>query len=44
MDFNSGSDGSHYDKDNMSDEKAKKIIIAIVCILLIFIVLGVFYS
>ena len=44
MDFNSGGDGSHYDKDNMSDEKAKKIIIAIVCILLIFIVFGVIYS
>ncbi|MDA7810445.1 hypothetical protein N8978_03225 [Flavobacteriaceae bacterium] len=44
MDFDSGSDGSHYDKDNMSDEKAKKIIIAIVIVLLIFMVLGVLYS
>tara|TARA_B100001142_G_scaffold17768_2_gene16467 strand:- start:887 stop:1021 length:135 start_codon:yes stop_codon:yes gene_type:complete len=44
MDFNSGGDGSHYDKDNMSDEKAKKIIIAIVIVLLIFMVLGVLYS
>ena len=44
MDFNSGGDGSHYDKDNMSNEKAKKIIIAIVIVLLIFMVLGVFYS
>ena len=44
MDFNSGGDGSHYDKDNMSDEKAKMIIIAIVIVLLIFMVLGVLYS
>ena len=44
MDFNSGGDGSHYDKDNMSNEKAKKIIIAIVIVLLIFMVLGVLYS
>jgi hypothetical protein len=44
MDFDSGGDGSHYDKDNMSDEKAKKIIIAIAIVLLIFMVLGVLYS
>ena len=44
MNFESGGDGSHYDKDNMSDEKAKKIIIAIFCVLLIFIVFGVIYS
>ena len=44
MNFESGGDGSHYDKDNMSDEKAKKIIIAIVIVLLIFMVLGVLYS
>tara|TARA_B100000902_G_scaffold24173_1_gene29070 strand:- start:288 stop:422 length:135 start_codon:yes stop_codon:yes gene_type:complete len=44
MNFDSGGDGLDYDKDNMSDKKAKKIIIAIVIILLIFIVFGVFYS
>ena len=29
MEFDSGGDGSHYDKDNMSDKKAKKIIIGL---------------
>jgi len=33
MEFDSGGDGSHYDKDNISDKKAKKIIIGLLLFL-----------
>ena len=34
MEFDSGGDGSHYDKDNMSDKKAKTIIIGLLLLLI----------
>mgnify|MGYP005685845071 FL=1 len=44
MEFDSGGDGSHYNKDYMSDKKAKKIIIVIICFLLILPVLAYVFS
>ncbi len=39
-----GGDGSGYDKDSMSDDKAKKILTGIVSIIVIFCVLAYFFQ
>ena len=36
--------GGNYDKDSMSDKKAKNIIIGIVCVILFFCVLVYFFE
>tara|TARA_B110000459_G_scaffold93852_1_gene104908 strand:- start:1471 stop:1611 length:141 start_codon:yes stop_codon:yes gene_type:complete len=36
--------GDNYDKDSMSDQKAKNILIAIISIILIFCVLAYFFG
>ena len=44
MEFNGGGDGSHYDKDYMSDKKAKKIIIGIIFFLIFLCLLTYIFS
>ena len=44
MELDSGGDGSHYDKDYMSDKKAKKIIIGIIFFQIILFILAYFFS
>ena len=39
-----GGDGGDYDKDSMSDEKVKNILIGILSIILIFCVLAYFFQ
>lgn len=39
-----GGDGGDYDKDSMSDQKVKNILIGIVSIILIFCVLAYFFQ
>tara|TARA_B110001450_G_scaffold3068_1_gene3246 strand:+ start:22 stop:162 length:141 start_codon:yes stop_codon:yes gene_type:complete len=39
-----GGDGGDYDKDSISDEKVKKILIGIISIILIFCVLAYFFQ
>ena len=39
-----GGDGGDYDKDSMSDEKVKNILIGIVSIIVIFCVLAYFFQ
>jgi hypothetical protein len=39
-----GGDGGDYDKDSMSDEKVKNILIGIFSIILIFCVLAYFFQ
>ena len=42
--FGDGGSGLGYDKDSMSDDKAKKILIGIASIIVIFCVLAYFFQ